>query len=166
MDLGLHDLTDDQLLELVQETCIELGRRDPYIRNMAQGTITTEAEKLAIRRAAIKEAVAEAMGQYIDAIRRETALQVSKEVSNGTIRLLTPDQEGKVVADATLEAKIKLINEVIAKIEGAAPDEVEPDSDDFRAWTKMRDRQQAAADAAQRARANRGRHRFNPGAAP
>lgn len=120
MDLGLRDLTDDQLLELVEQTCQELAARDPYVRQMAQGTITTEAERLAAKRKAVKEAITDAMAIYIQGIRTETAAEVRAGVKNGTIRLLTPAQEARVAVDSTFEAKIKLIDETVAAIQGGS----------------------------------------------
>ena len=116
MDLGLGELTDDQLLELLQEACRELGRRDPYLRGLAQHTITTEAERTALERGMAQEAVKALAGSYVEQIRQETFHEVKKGVRNGTIGLLTPAQEARVAVESSMEARIRLIDETLAKI--------------------------------------------------
>ncbi len=117
MDLGLGQLTDDQLLELVHEVCRELALRDPYVRAMAQHTITTESDRLVLRRAMLKEAVTAVAGSYVEQIRGESFREVQEGVRTGRIRLLTPAQEARILVDSTLEAKIKLIDETVTAIQ-------------------------------------------------
>ena len=116
VDLGLRELTDDQLFELIRQACDELVARDPYLRNLAQATVTAYAEELTVRRAAMKEAVTIAMEAYIAAIREEAAEDLREALQRGEARLLTPEQEGKAAADSTLEAKIQLIDETVAAL--------------------------------------------------
>lgn len=157
MDLGLEQLTDDQLLELVQEACHELAARDPYVRGMAQHTITTEADRVTLQRAMLKEAVTAVAGAYVEQIRKETFDEVREGVRAGTIRLLTPAQEARALVESTLAAKIKLIDETVTAIQtgkhpGAEP-AIQPrpsvtntypggpDPRDYAAWLKMRERE-------------------------
>ncbi len=130
-NLGLDQLTDDQLLELVVETCQELVERDPCVRNLAQATITTEAEQLAVKRAAVKKAVAAVTGEYMKQIQEETLAEVREGVRKGTIRLLTSAQEARVAVDATYEAKIKVIDETVAAIQQGKHRAVEPMRPDY-----------------------------------
>jgi hypothetical protein len=128
MPLGLDQLTGDQLLELVLEVSQELARRDPYLRNMAQATITTEAERLELKRLAIKEAAGVVVREYVEGVRLEAIGALKEGFRNGTARILTSTQEARIVVEATLEAKIKLVEETVAAIQaGKAPTAVKPE---------------------------------------
>jgi len=59
MSLGLDELTDDQLMELLNEACIELAVRDPIVRKLAQGCIRDMGALLPEIRRRIKETVEE-----------------------------------------------------------------------------------------------------------
>lgn len=59
MSLGLDELTDDQLMELLNEACIELAVRDPIVRKLAQGCIRDTAALLPEIRKRIKETIEE-----------------------------------------------------------------------------------------------------------
>jgi hypothetical protein len=132
MDLGLGELTDDQLLELVNQACAELVVRDPFIRQMAQSTITTWSEQLILKRAMIKEAVTALAGAYIEQIRKETFAEVKAAVSAGEARLLSPTQEARVVVESTIEAKIQMIDELVALTEkGKRPPVPATDTEDW-----------------------------------
>lgn len=127
MPLGLDQLTNDQLLELTLELSQELAQRDPWMRNMAQATITTEAEKLELARAALKEAAGRVLREYIEGVRAEALAALKEGFRNGTARILTSTQEARIVVDGTLEAKIKLCEETVAAIQaGKAPTAVKP----------------------------------------
>lgn len=146
MDLGLGQLTDDQLLELIQEACREVAARDPYLRGMAQHTITTAADRVTLQRAMLKEAVTAVAGAYVEQIRTETFEEVREGVRNGTVRLITPAQEARVLVESTLEAKIKLIDETVAKIEKAAEPKPsmsmrESEDEDYNEWVRLREEQ-------------------------
>ena len=59
MDLGLDTLSDDQLVELINEACIELAVRDPIVRKLAQGCITNSGSILPRVRRVVRDIVAE-----------------------------------------------------------------------------------------------------------
>jgi hypothetical protein len=155
VDLGLSELTGDQLLELVEQTCEELIARDPYLRNMAQATITTAADRLAVRRAALKEAVTRECGAYIQQMRDEALAEVRQAVQDGSLRLLTLEQETRAVVDSVLRAKIQVIDDTVAAIRrGAArrpdpaPERIPSDdadlsylADDYASWERAREAQ-------------------------
>jgi len=56
-ELGLQELSDDQLVRLLNEACIELAVRDPTVRTLAQGCITGMAELLPEIRRWVKDLV-------------------------------------------------------------------------------------------------------------
>lgn len=147
LDLGLETLSADQLLELLIETSTEVARRDPYLLNMAQATITTMAQRLAMERECMREAAAAVLGACIELIRQESLAKVRELVANGSMRLLTAAQEARIVVETTLEAKIKMVDEVVAaiyvgkgpnaaKISMKAADPREPE--DFDTFDKVR----------------------------
>lgn len=115
-DLGLHALTDDQLLNLCQEVCGELASRDPFVRGLAQQQIFTEAEKVK----ALKEGAAKA----VETLKREYCKSVSADIANavrsshkaGRLRLLNAEQEADAVADAEIQTRIALIDEAIVNL--------------------------------------------------
>ena len=133
-DLGLDALTDDQLLDLLGQACMELSARDPMVRNLAQVTIDTEAEKLKIKQEAEKTklfskkeaietfksaaegALKKARREYENQILTEIAVEVRKMVSAGEITLLTADQEAAVAVKAEIQARITLIDEAINQL--------------------------------------------------
>lgn len=115
-DLGLNALTDDQLLNLLQEACGELAARDPFVRGLAQQQIFTEAEKVK----ALKEGAAKA----VEALKREYCKSISADIANavrsshkaGKLQLLNAEQEANVVVDAEIHTRIALIDEAVAKL--------------------------------------------------
>jgi hypothetical protein len=115
--LGLDALSNDQLLALIEETAEELIARDPWIRNMAQATLTTAAERLALRRGALEEAIQETARAFVLSIKAEEVAALREALANGTARLLTSEQEARAVVDATLQARIALIDETVKVIQ-------------------------------------------------
>jgi hypothetical protein len=57
MSIGLDELTDDQLMELLHEACIELAVRDPIVRKLAQGCIGDVGKLLPEIRKAVKKVI-------------------------------------------------------------------------------------------------------------
>lgn len=130
MDLGISLLTDDQLVELLQEACAVLAQRDPIVREAAQKTIDKEAEKLKKKREAalqtirtldnqiadlkraIEVAVREVEKDYIAQLRQEVFEMVQAEVNSGQLKLVTPKREAEWVVEATQLAQEALRNHV------------------------------------------------------
>jgi len=104
MDLGISLLTDDQLLELLQEACVELGNRDPVVRKIAQSVISTEAERTKLRREAVHGAVKEVRKRYVRQLKQEIQEQLEIEVRKGA-RVLTVIEEADIVAEFTAKWK-------------------------------------------------------------
>jgi hypothetical protein len=117
MDLGLRALTSDQKLELLKQLCEVLVEEDPIIRNLAQQTITTAAERRVTMIAMGKKAVDAVCGAYIESIRQETFQAVQAGFADGSIKLLNSTQEARIVVEATYEAKIAKAEELIRTIE-------------------------------------------------
>jgi hypothetical protein len=115
-DLGLNRLTDDQLLELLQQLCQELGNRDPFLVSLAQAQIFSAAELLELRRKAMAVAVREAGIEYAQAIQGEADAWLREELRKGTVRLLPPGVEARLAAQSGLEAKMRAIDEIAQAI--------------------------------------------------
>lgn len=123
MSLGVNTLTDDQLLELLQEACQELAQRDPMVRNLAQGSIVTEAEKLAAGKEAIQEAYQSLLRDYRQGLKEEALAELRTGLKLGTMQLLTPQQESDAIAESSIEARIELIDEALGQVTGAPTSE-------------------------------------------
>ncbi len=127
MDLGIDLLTDDQLVELLIEACNALADRDPVVRKAAQGEIDKrgreakmtrelaweqihdqEAE-MAMMELAVRRAVDEAKRQYIEEIQKEVMAVVLAEMSTGSYRPLTPEEEAEVVVRAATFCDVDII---------------------------------------------------------
>ena len=66
--------------------------------------------------------------EYIEGVRAEALAALKEGFRNGTARILTSTQEARVVVEATLEAKIKVIEETVALIQaGNAPTAQKPE---------------------------------------
>ncbi len=136
-DLGLNTLTDDQLLDLLQQACAELSVRDPLVRNLAQVTIDAEAEKLKIKQEAEKQrlfgekeaietfqkavdnAVKKVRQDYQNQIALEVQTEIRKGVTAGDISLLSAEQEAAVAVRAEIQQRIALIDEAIGRLKSA-----------------------------------------------
>lgn len=115
-DLGLSALTDDQLLNLLEEACNELAGRAGFVRELAQETITNSAKKMEAAKEAMEEAVEEAMSDYRRLMKQEAKEELTAGIAAGTIRLL-PAVETKALVEASIEARIAAIDEEIRKLE-------------------------------------------------
>ena len=65
MSLGLDGLTDDQLVELLNEACLELAVRDPVVRKLAQGCIRDVAVLMPEIRRVVKGVVGAANAEEL-----------------------------------------------------------------------------------------------------
>lgn len=129
-DLGLSQLTDDQLVELLSEICAEAAQRDPYVRKAAQNAINEKAAEAKMLRDAarsttrsyekkmedlemcIRWAIDAATNQYWKQLRDDVYAAIQEEVNTGQIRLVTPEQEAQHILDATHWANEALRNQV------------------------------------------------------
>jgi hypothetical protein len=117
MDLGLDQLSDDQLLDLLQEVLGNLAGRDGYVRNLAQSTIFSEAERLKAMRESMRDAVDQAKAEYISKLKSEIQQAVAKDLEDPATRLVSADQEQFLVAEGTLEARLQLIDDAIQEMQ-------------------------------------------------
>jgi hypothetical protein len=116
MDLGLSALTDDQLLDLLQQACGELVTRDPFVRGLAQAAIFTESEKLAAIKKEAAKCVENVRREYIQQIGKEVAQSVRDSYKAGKLRLLDSKQEANAATTAEVKERIALIDETIKKL--------------------------------------------------
>lgn len=113
MDLGLKELSDDQLLELLQEACGELGTRDGYVRELAQSTILSEAEKMQHARTALESAARTMKALYIEGLQADIEREVREAVNAGEVRL-SVEEETALVLKANADAKARIVAELEA----------------------------------------------------
>ena len=117
MDLGLSNLTDDQLVDLLQEACAELAQRDPIVRKEAQARISEEGRKIKLLREAkaellqnekargqmleqaVREAVLSCRSRQIEEIRIEVFKVLREEMKDGIWRPLNSTDEAQAVVD-------------------------------------------------------------------
>ena len=118
MAFGIDGLSDDQLLELLQEACVELGRRDPVVRNLAQSGIATAKEDMVARRAALEQAIEKEQRKYLKLVAKEAEDEVQKAAKAGTLRLVTPIEEADEIAEATISARLALVEKIIRQSSG------------------------------------------------
>lgn len=116
-NLGLSQLTDDQLLELLMEMCAELSNRDPIVRKAAQGCITDGATRLKAKREAVHKAVAKARKRYIHQIQQDVIASIDAEFEKGDFPLFSAEEEAKHIYNATQKRKGELRQAKKAEIE-------------------------------------------------
>jgi hypothetical protein len=117
MDLGLKNLTDDQLLELLQEACHELGFRDAGVRRLAQDCIFEEAERLKLAKVAAKRSIEQARERYKEGLIVELAKDATETLEEmletGEVQLFTPGEESELVVHAVhVLNSVKMVAEV------------------------------------------------------
>jgi len=105
MDLGLASLTDDQLVDLLDEACRELSTRAWFVREAAQRTITSNAQKLTDLEIAIKWAVGKTRDEYLAQLKQDVLAFVQQEVQTGNLRVMTPEEEAKAIASKNSEVQ-------------------------------------------------------------
>ena len=116
MSLGLENLSDDQLLNLWKELYAELGTRLYGVSEMARQIVIDEREAAKVRKEALEKAIAAAKDEYALLIEKETLEAVWKAAKEGTIRLLTPDEEANLVVRTTIATQIAIVNEALDAI--------------------------------------------------
>lgn len=113
MSLGTETLTDDQLLELLQEACLALASRDGYVRALAQKTIVTEGQRLQIAKASLEGAVDKLRLDYVTQIQQEAEEHVRAMAAAGTLQLVAPQEEAAMIIEAHRVAKLKIMEELM-----------------------------------------------------
>ncbi len=117
-DLGLGALTDDQLLELLQQACGELAARDPLVANLAQATIFSEADKLKALKEGAREAVLAVRKKFEQQVAADVAKSVRQKYKDGKLTLLTAEEEVKLAVKSEIQTRIALIDEAVAQLKG------------------------------------------------
>jgi len=110
-DLGLQTLNDDQLLDLLQEACAELGQRDPVVRNLAQKSIYAEAERIKVYKDSIAEAIDKARDQYELSVRKEVEVAIQEEFKSGRWNPMGSGEEADLIVAADREVKQRIVAE-------------------------------------------------------
>lgn len=118
MDLGFSELTDDQLLEMWRQLYGEFSTRLFSTTELAHQVVITEAEKIEAHRQAVQLATQRAKTAYLDALTEEIFDAISEEIRNGTIRIVTPEEEAQKISDADQSARRRALEE--AKVARAA----------------------------------------------
>ncbi len=112
MSLGCNELTDDQLLDLLQEILAELTTRHHDVRTFAQRAIVTGAEKLAFQREALEKAIEVAKQDYVASLNKEVKENVKQLVASGEIKLMTSEQEAAHISLTDSQVKLEILKEI------------------------------------------------------
>ena len=114
MDLGLSELTDDQLLDLLDQACAELAQRDGYVRQLAQQTIVRGAQKRDAIAEALEPVVRRVKQNYIDQLKRDAAEELEaamrEGLQSGSIRLDISEETAAVI-EAVREGQARFSRE-------------------------------------------------------
>jgi hypothetical protein len=116
VDLGLNALTDDQLLSLLQEVLGEFIQRDEYLRSLAQNVIDGVARDAKVAEEILAESLDQALDEYRTKLKTEVMEHLRAGLQDGSVRLLTAQQEADLLFESSLENKIKLIDEAVAAL--------------------------------------------------
>ena len=112
MNLGLDQLTDGQLLELLQQGWAEVATRSAIVQNLAVEDNRSMAEKMdefkAIYEASTEEHRRNLRGQLKAAIRDE----VVSQAASGELRLLPVEEEARLIASADMSTRLELIEKL------------------------------------------------------
>lgn len=110
-DLGLKNLGDDQLINLLSEAAMEVLSRDPVVQRIAQSGVLALAEKRDAFMELIKTEIEGAKRQYVEAIRMDVRKDVAKAIQTGELNIggmIGSAAEAKIIVECTKE-QIKLI---------------------------------------------------------
>lgn len=103
-DLGLNQLDDDQLLNLLNEAVGEILSRDPIVHRIAQKGILSLADKQEIFMDALRSEVLMAKAEYMQHVMMEVRAEICKAVSSGEFdvaKAVGIEAETKVIVDVT-----------------------------------------------------------------
>jgi hypothetical protein len=115
-DLGIDSLNSDQLIELRAELCLEIHNRGDIVAFAGKSIVTEETERLKAAEEALPQVLSGARRAYLAEIQRETEKEIREAVASGEISLVSSTEEAKQIAIASLEAKMKLIDEAVSDI--------------------------------------------------
>ena len=101
LDLGLAELTDDQLLDLLEQSCLELAKRDGYVRQLAQSTIVRSAHRMLALREAVQPIAERVRRDYLDDLKRQVTdgleADMREALRSGDMRLNLSEETAAVV---------------------------------------------------------------------
>ena len=110
-DLGLSQLGDDQLINLLNEAVMEILSRDPVVQKVAQSGVLAIADKRTAFMEVVQAEVASAKTQYIESIKMDVRKDVAKAIQSGELNIggmVGSATEAKIVVECTKE-QIKLM---------------------------------------------------------
>lgn len=108
MDLGLGGLSDEQIVELLDQVLRELAKRDHCVRTAAQAVIFTRAEALKQMRQAVDLAVRKVRAKHLEDLRAAVLELCLKDWEAGLLRVRSPEEEAKLIAQAEEEYRTQL----------------------------------------------------------
>lgn len=109
-DLGLHELSDDQLLDLLEESCAELAQRDGYVKRLAQRRIASQAEQLKVLRDVVERWADQAKADYLRKLKETCEKELRAGIDSGEIRL-NLKEETEAIVRASLDAKAPIVQQ-------------------------------------------------------
>lgn len=142
MDLGLQQLTDDQLVDLLQQACAELGTREHYVRTAAQKVIKDEADKMKMFRYGLEQAVTAVRKKYETELFQEIYAWVEDGVKAGTMRVMTPTEEAAAIAKAQQEAQEAVARGIGAQVYADSKRQIEANLEALRQREERQNRAQ------------------------
>lgn len=116
MSLGCNELTDDQLLEILQESLDELAQRSGVVREYAQKMVLKGAEKVKIEEDVLKNALEAVRNEYKSKLTSEVLKDLRQMVEAGEVRLISPADEANLSLEAERIAFRKLLAEAEKKM--------------------------------------------------
>lgn len=105
-DLGLNQLDDDQLLNLLSEAVGEILSRDPIVHRIAQKGILSLADKQDAFMTALRSEMDSARLKYLQMVSMEVRAEICKAVSAGEFdvaKAVGIEAETKVIVEVTKE---------------------------------------------------------------
>lgn len=116
MDLGLSELGDEQLLELVNAAVMEVVSRDPIVQRVAQDGIASIAIKHEEFMGLVKLEIAYLQKSYDEELRKSVRQQIHDEVVAGTLNIPGmmggAKEEAKIIAEVSKEEIDKILKDM------------------------------------------------------
>lgn len=110
-DLGLSQLDDDQLVDLLNQAVGEILSRDPVVHRIAQKGIIAAADKQKLFVDALQKEVADARNQYLKHVEQDVRSEIVRAVQAGELdlgKVVGIQAETKVIVDVTKEQIAKM----------------------------------------------------------
>lgn len=116
-DLGLSALTDDQLLNLMEQGWFEIGSRTEQLWNLWMNTKDRVESEAKDRYEAWARGVQRAKEKRIAELQADVEKKMTAMAAAGQFKILTDEEEARCQFQGTLEAKRKIIEDFAAQLQ-------------------------------------------------